>query len=83
MKSEKKELIYNISALICGIWFLLTGWFWLYAINIIISYPFFLIGIFFWKKGKEINKTNILNKFAAILLILGFISSMIALYLFK
>ena len=83
MKSEKKELIYNISSLVCGIWFLLTGWFWLYAINIIISYPFFLIGIFFWKKGKEINKTNILNKFAAILLILGFISSMIALYLFK
>lgn len=83
MKYEKKELLYNTLASICGVWFLLTGWIWTYGINLFISYPLFLIGAFLWKKGKEINKQNHLNKFAAVTLILGFIISVSSLFLYK
>lgn len=83
MKSEKKELIYNILSLICGIWFILTGWLWTYWINLLIAYPVFLIGAFLWKKAKEINQKNPLNKFAAIVLILGFFISIISLFFYR
>ncbi|MEY4931534.1 MAG: hypothetical protein RI909_2258 [Bacteroidota bacterium] len=70
MTIEKRYLIYNILALVCAIWFLLTGWMWFYYINIIVSIPFAIIGFFLWKRGRGAEK-KLLNKIVGWVLVTG------------
>lgn len=74
MVTEKRLLIYNIIALLCAIWFVLTGWMWFYYMNIILSFPFAILGFFLWKKGREAEKKT-LNKITGWLLMAGVIIS--------
>lgn len=67
-------MIYNIIALLCAIWFVLTGWMWFYYMNIILSFPFAIFGFFLWKKGREAEKKT-LNKITGWLLMAGVIIS--------
>jgi len=74
MTTERKLLAYNILALLCAIWFLLLGWLWTYFVNIIIVFPFAIIGYFLWRKGREAEK-KILNKVVGWMLLVGLVSS--------
>jgi hypothetical protein len=67
---------YNTLAIIGGSWFLLTSWIWGYGACLIISYPFGLLGMYFWYKGRKIDPTNPANKVALTLHIAGFGISM-------
>jgi len=75
MKIDKVFLC-NFLALVCGVWFLLTGWIWTYLSNLFLSYPVGLVGLFFWYQGKKINPTSLYNKIALIILIVGMVVSL-------
>ncbi|MGC4023543.1 MAG: hypothetical protein QM734_17125 [Cyclobacteriaceae bacterium] len=81
MASTKRFAVYNIIAIICGIWFLLFGWFWTWYANIIIAYPFAIIGFLFWLGGRKAEK-KMPNKIAGYLLLAGLIISIAALFIF-
>jgi hypothetical protein len=73
---------YTWVALICAIWFALTSWFWAWLINIIFSYPFGVLALILWFVGRRKNPGNKLNRIVLILLIAGWLSSIITGLLF-
>jgi phosphoglycerol transferase MdoB-like AlkP superfamily enzyme len=70
MTAEKRYLIYNIFALVCAIWFLLTGWMWFYYMNLIMTFPFAIVGFFLWRQGRGAEK-KLLNKIVGWMLLAG------------
>ncbi|MBP6671650.1 MAG: hypothetical protein KA247_00800 [Bacteroidetes bacterium] len=63
--------------------FLSTSWMWTYFLNLFISLPFALLGLFFWKKGRTPLRRNAGNSFAFILLLAGFISAIAVLFFYR
>ncbi|TCV12247.1 hypothetical protein EDC17_102414 [Sphingobacterium alimentarium] len=53
MRKEKTGLIFHIISIICGVWFLLTGWIWSFLLAAFISYPIAIIGMLFWGFGSK------------------------------
>lgn len=82
MKIEK-AVLYNILSLVCGVWFLLTGWVWTYLANLFVAYPVGLIGLFFWYQGRKVNSTSLYNKIALGVLIAGLVVSIGSLFFYK
>jgi len=74
MKIERRYLVYNILALACSLWFLLTGWMWFYYMNVIISFPFAIIGFFLWRQGRATEK-KLINKITGWMLFGGLMIS--------
>lgn len=74
MITEKRLSTYNKIALWCAIWFLLFGWFWTFFINILLVYPFAIIGLILWRKGRAAEKKR-LNKIVGWMLLAGIIIS--------
>ena len=70
-------------AIVCGVWFLLTGWIWTFLFNIVFSYPVGLLGFFVWIKARKLNPGDKKNAVAIVLLALGLAVSLVALALFK
>jgi hypothetical protein len=79
MEQTSRAKYYNIFSIICGVWFLFTGWFWVYLINVFISFPVALIGIFLWYKGKQAGPRSKLNRAALIIHIIAMAASLAAL----
>ncbi|HRI79116.1 MAG TPA: hypothetical protein PLR06_06215 [Cyclobacteriaceae bacterium] len=79
MTDHKKTSFYNIAALICAIWFLLTSWLWTYGMNLFISYPVGLLGLFFWNKDKQTDPESRLSRISFMLLLAGLAISLMAL----
>lgn len=79
MKGKIDGKLYNVFAIICGTWFLLTSWIWPYFANLVISYPVGLVGIFLWSRGKARNSDSRANPVALWLHISGFVISMMSL----
>jgi hypothetical protein len=72
--TEKRLFIVNILALVCAVWFLLLGWMWVYFFNVILVFPFAIIGFFLWRKGRAAEK-KLLNKVTGWMLLSGLVSS--------
>lgn len=70
---------YNIIAICCGVWFILTGSFWTYLANLFVSYPFAILGFFMWRAARRNGSTDKLNRAALILLSIGAIMSVVSL----
>jgi hypothetical protein len=81
MDIKTTQSYYNALSVLCGLWFLITGWIWVYYVNLVIGYPIALIGILLWKKGRQTDPANKLNKAALIIHMLAFGISLIALIL--
>jgi hypothetical protein len=82
-KKEKQHTIYTVLTLICAIWFLLTGWIWIYYACLAIAYPFGLIGFWLWRKG---DQKNLWNMTAGLILAAGLalsLSSLLVLTVFN
>ena len=77
METSKKKFFYSGVALICAIWFALTSWFWAYAMNLMISYPAGIVGLFFWNKVRKIDPNSMINRISLILLVAGLLISSI------
>lgn len=74
---------FSIAALLCGIWFLLTGWIWSSLACLVFSYPVAILGLFFWRAAKKRNPMSTLNHIAFWLLGLGLGVSLGAIFVFK
>lgn len=74
MNTEHRHLLFNVMALVCAIWFLLTSWFWAYFAALLFAYPVGLVGIIFWWLGKRAEK-KLLNKIAGWIFLFGFVAS--------
>ena len=83
MTPERKAFGYNLASLLCGIWFLMTGWFWAYAVALVVAYPVGLTGLLLWYLGRRLSRSSGLNKAALALLVLGAAASLAALLLIK
>ena len=81
METITRRPYYSVFALILGVWFALTSWIWVYYVNIIISFPAAMLGIYLWSKGKKIGEHSILNKAALTVHIIGFSIAIISLLL--
>lgn len=72
-----------IASLVCGAWFLLTGWCWSYLACLVISYPVALLGLYWWWLGKKKDPASKLSRPALGLLVLGLAVSLGAIFAFK
>ena len=79
VKTERQLMVYNVLALLCGVWFMLLGWVWTYYINLFFVFPFAIAGFFLWRLGRPHN--SFLNKIAGATLLAGFICSIASLIL--
>lgn len=77
MEREKKLLVYNVFALLFGVWFMLLGWAWVYYFNLLFVFPFALAGFFLWRMGR--HQKSLLSKIAGATLLAGLISSLASL----
>jgi hypothetical protein len=71
----RRNRLYNILAISCAVWFLISGWAWLYFMNLFISFPFAALGLFFWYKARKAGSNNALNRITLILFISGAVIS--------
>ena len=76
------ERVYNVISVICGSWFMLTSCIWIYLINLFISFPVGLVGIYFWSKGRKASPVSTLNKIAIALHGIGLVASLVTLVAF-
>jgi len=83
MTSEAKATTYYVISLLCGVWFLLTGWMWTYLACLFIAYPVGLIGLVLWYQGRKTHPNSILSKISISFLIFGLIASIAAIFLYK
>ena len=74
MTKERRLQIYNVLAFLCSIWFLLLGWLWTYWLNVVIVFPFAILGFFFWRAGRGAD-IKLLNKITGWILVAGLVSS--------
>jgi len=74
---------YNGIALVFAIWFALTSWLWTYLMNIFISYPFGVVALLLYLKRRKIEPESKANKSVLLILIAGWIISIVAAVLFQ
>lgn len=74
MTKERRLQIYNVLAFLCSVWFLLLGWIWVYWVNVMIVFPFAILGFFFWRAGRDAD-IKLLNKITGWVLVAGLVSS--------
>lgn len=79
MEGKSNAKLYYLFAIICGTWFLITGWIWLYFFCLVASYPVALLGIFLWSRGRNLNPGSKANPIALWLHLGGLAISLIAL----
>lgn len=71
----KREHIYNLIALVFSLWFLLAGWIWFYLLNVYFVFPFALVGLFLWYRGRKQTGSKLVAVTGWVLMI-GLIVSM-------
>jgi hypothetical protein len=74
MEASSSKLI-NIAAICCAVWFILTGWIWIYYINLLISFPVAIIGLWLWFRSKRKGTASVLTKVTIVLFAVGGILS--------
>ena len=78
----EKEKLYNILAILCGLWFGMVGVLWTYYMNLVLAYPVGILGFYFWYQASKIKK-GVLNRIALSILIAGLVCSLGALWLYQ
>lgn len=71
----KREQIYSIIALVFSLWFLLAGWIWFYLLNVYFVFPFALVALFLWYRGRK-QADNKLITVTGWVLMIGLVVSM-------
>jgi len=74
---------YTKLAMVFAIWFALTSWLWTYLMNIFISYPFGVAALLLFLKERKRDPQNILNNRVLLVLIAGWIISIVAAVVIK
>ena len=66
-------------SILCGAWFLLTSWLWVYWINLIISFPMGIIGFYLWRAAHQNEPKHKGLKISILLHIFGLAIAIISL----
>jgi hypothetical protein len=74
MTISKNDILFWI-ALICAVWFVFAGMFWVYFAALIIGYPFGLASYIIWKNIKSENRPR--TKLIPIILSIGLALSLL------
>jgi len=82
-RANPRRSAHSTIAILCGVWFCLTGWLWTFLLNLVIAYPIGLLGFCMWLAAYQVNPNDKKNTVAIALLGLGLVSSLVALFLFK
>ncbi len=77
--SSGKNRTYNIIAICCGLWFILTGSVWVYFANLFLSFPLAILGFYFWYRARKNGSTDKWNLAGLILLATGAVMSFVTL----
>ncbi|MFZ1321599.1 MAG: hypothetical protein WAT71_08600 [Ignavibacteria bacterium] len=80
MKISKNNIFY-ITSFIFAIWFALTGFAWVYYVNIIFSLPFGIMSLVLWYFGKRSDPNKNRYKYIIYILSIGVIISLLILIL--
>jgi len=78
MKIQKLDVYFSIS-MVCAIWFALTSWLWVYYMNVVLSFPFAILSLLLWHRGKKYDSKRKRYKAIPNILILGAIVSLVTL----
>ena len=78
MKTSPGNIKVTLSIL-CGIWFALTSWLWIYWFNLIFSFPVGIIGFMLWRSVRQHDPKHKALKISILLHILGLCSAIISL----
>ena len=81
MRKDTIGQIFHIISIICGIWFLITGWIWSFLIAAFISYPVAIVGLLFWGIGCRF--TEKLSKPILTLYFTGLAISLLSILLYR
>ena len=81
--ANPRESSHGTIAIICGVWFCLTGWIWTNFANVLFAYPIGLLGFCAWLKAYQANPQDKRNSIAITLLGLGLASSITAAFIYK
>lgn len=73
MNISRNDILF-VLALICAVWFFLTGVSWTYSAALVIAYPAGITSFILWMVIRNENKKR--TKFIPIILTIGFILSM-------
>ena len=68
-----KQCGLNIFAKICALWFIATGWMWVYYMNLVISFPVALVGLYCWYKVRNPVTPSPMSRIVFWLYIVGMI----------
>ena len=74
MAGERSLNVLNILSILCGLWYIAFGWVWTYFANVLIVFPFAIIGFFLWRYGRKAER-KVLNRIAGWLLVTGTVTS--------
>jgi hypothetical protein len=77
-----RSRLFNVLAILCGLWFLLAGWMWVYFFNVIFVFPIAIAGFVLWRKGRADRKRT-WNVVAGILLLAGLMTSIVSIFLYR
>ena len=80
MAIKKNDILFTLG-LASSIWFILTSWFWAWLIALFLAYPFGLVGLICWLLIKNEGRKR--TKWIHILLIIGLVISISAIYLYR
>ena len=75
--------VYANLAILCGMWFLLTGWLWTYLANLVIAYPVGITGFFLWRKARALDPDNRKGQIAIAIHGLGLAISVVSFFLYR
>lgn len=81
--TDKTARTINILALICAIWFLITGAMWVYLAALFIAYPVGLAGAIMWYKARKTGKFAKLNRATMWVYIIGLLLSLGSILLYQ
>jgi hypothetical protein len=73
----------NVVSIACGVWFACSSSLWVYFVNLIISYPVGLFGIYLWYRAGKAGYKGTAHRVALLLHLVGLCISIAALFLFK
>jgi hypothetical protein len=66
-----------------AIWFVLTSWYWTYFLNFLIAYPIAAVAAILWATQRKNPKTAAVYKVTGIMLLVGVVNSVVALFLYR
>jgi hypothetical protein len=78
----KKRYIYHYLALVLAIWFAISSYFWVYYINLVVSFPAGILSFYMFNKAKKQHSNLVFEKAIVFFLLTGCLTAFCSLFMF-